>query len=130
VAIAARAAAINRIAGGNPSTAAQFNTSKQYRDVIEEGLLNNIDAVAVKEGWDKILPAPILDSVKRQGPLLRRAGQHPQPGLVLVFQAGAAKRPASPASRRTSTNSSPRSTSSRPRAWSRWPSAARAGRKS
>ena len=64
---AARAAAINRIAGGNPSTAALFNTSKQYRDVIEEGLLNNIDAVAVKEGWDKLLPAPILDSVRVKG---------------------------------------------------------------
>ena len=42
----ARAAAINRIAGGNPPTAAQFNTSKQYHDVIAAGQLNDIDAVA------------------------------------------------------------------------------------
>ncbi|WP_372526889.1 ABC transporter substrate-binding protein [Piscinibacter sp.] len=63
----ARAAAINRIAGGNPSTAAQFNTSKQYHDVIAEGLLNDIDTVAAKEGWDKWLPKPIIDSVKIKG---------------------------------------------------------------
>ncbi len=63
----ARAAAINRIAGGNPSTAAQFNTSKQYHDVINEGLLNDIDAVAAKESWDRWLPAPILQSIKIKG---------------------------------------------------------------
>jgi glucose/mannose transport system substrate-binding protein len=64
---AARAAALSRIAGGNPPTAAQFNTSKQYFDVIDEGLLNNIDAVAAKEGWDKLLPAPVLSLVKVKG---------------------------------------------------------------
>ncbi|MFM2346811.1 MAG: hypothetical protein RL654_1564 [Pseudomonadota bacterium] len=63
----ARAAAINRIAGGNPPTAAQFNTSKQYHDIIAEGLLNDIDAVATKEGWDKWLPAPIIQSIKVKG---------------------------------------------------------------
>ncbi len=63
----ARAAAISRIAGGNPSTAAQFNTSKQYHDVIAEGQLNDIDAVAAKEGWDKWLPKPIIDSIKVKG---------------------------------------------------------------
>jgi glucose/mannose transport system substrate-binding protein len=64
---AARASALSRIAGGNPPTAAQFNTSKQYFDVIDEGLLNNIDAVALKEGWDKMLPAPVLKLVKVKG---------------------------------------------------------------
>src|SRR5450631_882291 len=59
---AARAAAINRIAGGNPPTAAQFNTSKQYHDIIAEGMLNDIDVVAAKENWDKILPKPVIDS--------------------------------------------------------------------
>lgn len=64
---AARAAAINRIAGGNPPTAAQFNTSKQYHDVIAEGMLNDIDAVAAKEGWDRWMPQPILQSIKVKG---------------------------------------------------------------
>jgi glucose/mannose transport system substrate-binding protein len=64
---ASRATAINRIAGGNPPTAALFNTSKQYRDLIAEGMLNNVDAVATKEGWDKLLPKPILDSIRVNG---------------------------------------------------------------
>jgi len=63
----ARAAAINRIVGGTPPTAAQFNTSKQFHDVIKEGKLNNVDDVAAKEGWDKLLAAPIIDSIKIDG---------------------------------------------------------------
>ncbi|AKJ29639.1 ABC transporter substrate-binding protein [Caldimonas brevitalea] len=63
----ARAAAINRIVGGNPSTAAQFNTSKQFHDVIDAGLLNHVDDVAQKNHWDKLLPAPILNSIKVKG---------------------------------------------------------------
>ncbi|MEK8032929.1 ABC transporter substrate-binding protein [Ideonella sp. DXS29W] len=64
---AARAAAINRIVGGTPSTAAQFNTSKQFLDIIDAGLLNNVDEVAVKDGWDKMFPAPILNAIKIKG---------------------------------------------------------------
>ncbi len=64
---AARSTAINRIVGGTPSTAAQFNTSKQFHDVIDAGLLNNVDEVAQKNNWDKILPAPILSSIKVKG---------------------------------------------------------------
>jgi glucose/mannose transport system substrate-binding protein len=63
----ARAQAISRIVGGNPPTAAQFNTSKQYHDVIKEGLLNNVDAVAAKEGWESFLPASIISSIKVNG---------------------------------------------------------------
>ncbi|WP_394789460.1 ABC transporter substrate-binding protein [Rhodoferax sp.] len=63
----ARAAAINRIVGGNPPTAAMFNTSQQYLDIIKEGMLNDIDAVAAKEGWDKMLPAPIIGAIKVNG---------------------------------------------------------------
>jgi glucose/mannose transport system substrate-binding protein len=64
---AARSTAINRIVGGTPSTAAQFNTSKQFHDIIDAGLLNNVDEVAQKNGWDKWLPAPILNSIKVKG---------------------------------------------------------------
>ncbi|HZV67804.1 MAG TPA: ABC transporter substrate-binding protein, partial [Telluria sp.] len=63
----ARAVAINRIVGGNPPTAAQFNTSKQFVDVIEQGLLNNVDELALKEGWDSALPEPIRSVIKVQG---------------------------------------------------------------
>lgn len=63
----ARATAINRIVGNDPPTAAQFNTSKQFHDLIDQGLLNNIDAVAAKENWNAIFPQSILDSVKSNG---------------------------------------------------------------
>jgi glucose/mannose transport system substrate-binding protein len=62
-----RAVTINRIVGGNPPTAAQFNTSKQFLDVIEQGMLNNVDDVAQKEGWDKLLPEPIINVIKIKG---------------------------------------------------------------
>jgi glucose/mannose transport system substrate-binding protein len=63
----ARNTTLNRIAGGKPPTVAQFNTSKQYHEVVAEGLLNDIDAVAVKQGWDKMLPEPIKKFVKING---------------------------------------------------------------
>jgi glucose/mannose transport system substrate-binding protein len=62
-----RAVTINRIVGGNPPTAAQFNTSKQFLDVIEAGMLNNVDLVARAQNWDQMLPTPIIDVIKVQG---------------------------------------------------------------
>ena len=62
-----RAVTINRIVGGNPPTAAQFNTSKQFLDVIEQGMLNNVDEVATREGWDKLLPEPVVNVIKVKG---------------------------------------------------------------
>ena len=63
----ARAIAINRIVGGNPPTAAQFNTSKQFLDMVDQGMLNPIDDVARKEGWDKFLPDTVLQAVRVKG---------------------------------------------------------------
>jgi glucose/mannose transport system substrate-binding protein len=63
----ARAAALNRIAGGNPPTASQFNTSKQYHELIDNDLLNNVDEVAAKEGWDQWMPTPIKNVIKVKG---------------------------------------------------------------
>ncbi|MFL6672297.1 MAG: ABC transporter substrate-binding protein [Massilia sp.] len=62
-----RAVTINRIVGGNPPTAAQFNTSRQFSDVIEQGMLNNVDEVAQKQGWDKLLPEPMINVIKVHG---------------------------------------------------------------
>ena len=42
----ARTAGINRIVGGNPPTASQFNTGKQFDDLVSQGLLNTVDQVA------------------------------------------------------------------------------------
>ena len=42
----ARTAAINRTVGGNPPTAMQFNTGKQFDDLVENELLADVDALA------------------------------------------------------------------------------------
>ncbi len=63
----ARAVAINRIVGGNPPTAAQFNTSKQFLDIVEQGMLTSMDEVALRDGWDKFLPEIVLNAVRVKG---------------------------------------------------------------
>ena len=63
----ARAVAVNRIVGGNAPMAAQFNTTKQFTDLVEQGMLNNVDDVALKEGWDKFLPEPVLNVIRVKG---------------------------------------------------------------
>ncbi|NRR33708.1 carbohydrate ABC transporter substrate-binding protein [Oxalobacteraceae bacterium] len=63
----ARATTINRIVGGNAPVAAQFNTSKQFRDIVDQGMLNNVDEVAAKGNWDQIMPASILNAIKSNG---------------------------------------------------------------
>jgi glucose/mannose transport system substrate-binding protein len=63
----ARAVTINRLVGGNPPTAAQFNTSRQYLDIVEQGLLNPVDDIAARDGWDKFLPEAVLGVVRVKG---------------------------------------------------------------
>jgi glucose/mannose transport system substrate-binding protein len=63
----ARAVALSRVAGGDPPTAALFNASRQFRDLIDQGLLNNVDAVAEREHWAQLLPAVFLDAVRVDG---------------------------------------------------------------
>ncbi|MES2742088.1 MAG: ABC transporter substrate-binding protein [Pseudomonadota bacterium] len=63
----ARATTVNRIVGGDAPVAAQFNTSKQFRDIVEQGMLNNVDDVAQKANWDQILPTSIIESIKING---------------------------------------------------------------
>jgi glucose/mannose transport system substrate-binding protein len=63
----AKAVAINRIVGGNPPTAAQFNTTKQFRDLIDQGSLNNVDEIAARDKWDQLMPGPMLDVIRVKG---------------------------------------------------------------
>ncbi len=63
----ARAVAINRLVGGNPPTAAQFNTSRQFLDLVEQGMLNPMDDVAQRDGWDRFLPETVLQAVRVKG---------------------------------------------------------------
>ncbi len=63
----ARTAAINRTIGGNPPTAMQFNTGKQFDDLVENDMLSNVDAVAAAQNWKAIMPAALIDAVTRNG---------------------------------------------------------------
>ena len=63
----ARAVAISRVVGGNPPTAALFNTSKQFLDLVDQGLLATVDAIAIRDHWDRLLPQPILASIRIKG---------------------------------------------------------------
>ncbi|WP_181704974.1 ABC transporter substrate-binding protein [Chthonobacter rhizosphaerae] len=63
----ARSAAINRVVGGNPPTAMQFNTGKQFDDIVAQGLVNDVETVAARDGWRDFLPKPLLDAVSRDG---------------------------------------------------------------
>jgi glucose/mannose transport system substrate-binding protein len=63
----ARTAAINRTIGGNPPTAMQFNTRKQFDDLVEADLLANVDKVATDGHWKDIMPAAITAAITRNG---------------------------------------------------------------
>jgi glucose/mannose transport system substrate-binding protein len=63
----ARAIAINRIVGGEAPLAAQFNTTHQYAELVDEGLLTPIDEVARREQWERILPTPVLEMIRVRG---------------------------------------------------------------
>jgi glucose/mannose transport system substrate-binding protein len=63
----ARTAAINRTVGGSPPSAMQFNTGKQFDDLVENDLLTNVDALAAAQNWNAILPAAFVQAVTRNG---------------------------------------------------------------
>ena len=63
----ARTAAVNRVVGGDPPTAMQFNTGKQFDDLVENDLLANVDALAKREDWARTMPASIIQAVTRGG---------------------------------------------------------------
>lgn len=63
----ARAAGINRIVGGNPPTVMQFNTGKQFDELVTNGFLTPLTKVAEANKWNQILPKPIIDAITRNG---------------------------------------------------------------
>lgn len=57
----------NRLMGGNPPQVGQFNTSREFEELIDAGVLNDIDAEAAAGRWGELFP-PIIDNlVKRNG---------------------------------------------------------------
>lgn len=64
---AARADGINRIIGGNPPAAMQFNLGKQFDDLVSNGLLRNLDPLAEKYGWKQTINPILIQAVTRHG---------------------------------------------------------------
>lgn len=63
-----RAATMQRILGGDPPGAAQFNISRQFEDLIEADLLLDLTDIADEQGWrDFIRPASILGVCEKDG---------------------------------------------------------------
>jgi len=63
----ARAVAISRIVGNDAPAAALFNVSRQFRDLIDQGLLVTLDDVARRDHWESWLPEPMLDVIRVGG---------------------------------------------------------------
>ena len=90
----ARTAGINRIVGGDPPTAMQFNTGLQFDEVVGNGFLRDLEEVAAAGNWREVLPEAIIKATNARGQVLRGTGQHPWPELALVQhrRAGAGRR--------------------------------------
>lgn len=63
----ARTAGINRIVGGNPPTVMQFNTGKQFDELVSNGLLSDLENVAKAGKWREVLPPAIVEATTRNG---------------------------------------------------------------
>ncbi|MBB3949444.1 ABC transporter substrate-binding protein [Aureimonas jatrophae] len=64
---AARAAAINRIIGGNPPASSQFNTGRQFDDLVGQDLLADMSSVATEGNWTSVMPEAIVNAASRDG---------------------------------------------------------------
>ena len=62
-----RAATINRMVGGNPPTAAQFNTGRQFDDLVTQELIRPIEELAEKGGWKDAMPPSLVAAASRDG---------------------------------------------------------------
>jgi glucose/mannose transport system substrate-binding protein len=63
----ARTAGINRIVGGDPPTAMQFNTGLQFDEIVGNGFLRDLEELAEKDQWRDVLPAAIVQATNREG---------------------------------------------------------------
>jgi glucose/mannose transport system substrate-binding protein len=64
---AEHAAALNRIAGGNPPTAMQWNIGVAVRQLAEQGVLTPLDDLAKKGNWVPNLPPLLVKNMSYDG---------------------------------------------------------------
>ena len=64
----ARPIMISRITGGDPMGATQFNHGRQAEELVQAGLMRDLDAVAEREKWREVIkPASLLESCTIDG---------------------------------------------------------------
>ena len=56
----ARPIMVSRITGGDPMGATQFNHGRQAQELVEAGLMRDLDGVAEAEGWAEVINPPSL----------------------------------------------------------------------
>lgn len=56
----ARPIMVSRITGGDPMAATQFNHGRQAEELVEAGLMRNLDDVAKAENWAAVINPPSL----------------------------------------------------------------------
>jgi glucose/mannose transport system substrate-binding protein len=61
---AAKTVAKTRIVGGKPPTAMQWHLGRGLQELATEGLLSDVQEVAVPGNWDAVLPAMIAENAK------------------------------------------------------------------
>jgi glucose/mannose transport system substrate-binding protein len=61
------ALAMNRVAGGNPPTAMQWQAGAPTRELAQQGLLANLDWLAKADDWKRTLPPLLLQKVTVDG---------------------------------------------------------------
>ncbi len=64
---AARAAEMSRVVGGNPPAAMQFNYGKQFAELVNNGYLRDLTAIAKEENWAKIMPPAVIKAITFDG---------------------------------------------------------------
>ncbi|WP_085899082.1 ABC transporter substrate-binding protein [Kiloniella majae] len=64
---AAKRTFTNRLLGGNPPQVGQFNVTREFEEIVDAGLLNNLNAEAEAGNWAEVLPGIINNVIKRDG---------------------------------------------------------------
>ncbi len=66
----AKTAAISRILNGSPPTAVLWHAGVSLQQLSDEGLVGNIDELALAEKWQEVLPAAIWENITVEGSLI------------------------------------------------------------
>jgi len=64
---AEQALVLSRITGGDPPTAMQWSVGVPLRQLADQGLLNNVDALAKSAHWDQHLPPMVMKGITFDG---------------------------------------------------------------